>query len=111
MNDSCIDVSALSSKLEYHDMLYLLVHIQLPEDLSRVQKVCVLIYPVVRQQLLSGSFITASYLFAFHAVSGRFSTNATQYPLIRKRNVRRPWTAASGIMYVLSRLQRSIGLM
>jgi hypothetical protein len=51
------------------------------------------------------------YFLPFQANRGRFKIRATQYPLIRKRNVRKAWTAASGMMYVLRRLQRSIGLM
>ena len=46
----------------------------------------------------------------FHPKRGKLRMNATQYPLIRKRRVRKACTAASGMMYVLSRLQRSIGL-
>jgi hypothetical protein len=47
----------------------------------------------------------------FQPKRGRFKSKASQYPLIRNRKVRKPWTAASGIMYVFRRLQRSIGLM
>ena len=50
-------------------------------------------------------------MFTLYAKSGKLRMSATQYPLMRKRDVRNPCTAASGIMYVLRRLQRSIGLM
>jgi hypothetical protein len=39
-----------------------------------------------------------AYFLPFHANRGRFRIRATQYPLIRKRKVRNPWTAASGTM-------------
>ena len=39
-----------------------------------------------------------TYFFALNANSGRFSTIATQYPLMINRKVRNPWTAASGTM-------------
>jgi hypothetical protein len=52
-----------------------------------------------------------TYFLMFQISSGRFRTKASQYPLIRNRKVRNPWTAASGMMYVLRRLQRSMGLM
>ncbi len=52
----------------------------------------------------------ATYFLTLNARSGRLSISATQYPLIRNKNVRKPWTAASGMIYVFRRLQRSIGL-
>jgi hypothetical protein len=39
-----------------------------------------------------------TYFFALKPSRGKFNTNATQYPLMRKRKVRKAWTAASGIM-------------
>jgi hypothetical protein len=56
-------------------------------------------------------FKDRAYFFAFHANSGRFRIKASQYPLIKNINVRNAWTAASGRIYVLRRLQRSMGLM
>ena len=53
---------------------------------------------------------TRSYFFALYARRGRLRIRAIQYPLIRKRAVRKACTAASGTMYVFKRLQRSIGL-
>jgi hypothetical protein len=45
MKDSCVAVS-LSSHAKYPLLSYLLVHIELPEDLCRVQQVLILKDPV-----------------------------------------------------------------
>ena len=36
------------------------------------------------------------YFFALYATNGRFKINGIQYPLIRKRKVKKACTAASG---------------
>lgn len=43
-------------------------------------------------------YIGAAHFFALNATRGRFRSKAIQYPFIRKRNVRKAWTAASGMM-------------
>ena len=73
------------------------MHIQLAEDLGRVEKVLVIVdpafvssvYPIPKDR-------KRTYFFALNANSGRFSTIAIQYPLMMKRMVRKAWTAASG---------------
>jgi hypothetical protein len=50
----------------------------------------------VREGLAPGELPT--YFFALNATRGRFSTMASQYPLITKRKVRKAWTAASGMI-------------
>lgn len=52
----------------------------------------------------------SNIFFAFQASRGKLRIMAIQYPLIRNRMVKKAWTAASGMMYVLRRLQRSMGL-
>ena len=52
-----------------------------------------------------------TYFLMFHPMSGKLRIRGSQYPLIRNMKVRNPCTAASGMMYVFRRLQRSIGLM
>jgi hypothetical protein len=107
---------------------YLLMHVQFPEDLGGIQQMCVIQNSVIRsvecyfQHPLFCSKTSCSsknpgawsaeqtYFLTLNARSGRFSKSAIQYPLIRNKNVRNPWTAASGTMYVFRRLQRSIGL-
>lgn len=104
-------------------LAYLLVDVQLAENLSRIQEMRVVDDPakVVSTSLetnipRSGAYVYCrlrclTYLLTLYATRGRLRMSATQYPLTRKRNVRKPWTAASGIMYVFNRLQRSMGLM
>lgn len=83
---------------------HLLVHVQLAEDLRRIQQMLVLVDPgiVSCRSLEAVSGVSGStkttYFFALNANSGRFSTIATQYPLMINRKVRNPWTAASGTM-------------
>jgi hypothetical protein len=109
INDSCMAVSCegLQPLLSWS---YLLVHIELPEDLRRVQQVLVLKDPTTISMRLT-LIVIGTYFFPFQANSGRFRISAIQYPLMRNRKVRKAWTAASGMMYVFRRLQRSIGLM
>jgi hypothetical protein len=91
------------------------MNVQLPENLRRIQKMLVLKYSAhksaIQIPIISPLPTKTTYFFAFQANSGRFRISAIQYPLIRNRKVRNAWTAASGTMYVLRRLQRSIGLM
>jgi hypothetical protein len=61
-------------------------------------------------ELCKHSRWSSAYFFALKANKGRLSRIASQYPLMRNRKVRKAWTAASGTMYVLRRLQRSMGL-
>lgn len=75
----------------------LLVHVKLPKDLGRVQEMLVFKDPVLVSMLLHAAGCP-TYFFPFQANKGRFKIRATQYPLIRKRKVRKAWTAASGTM-------------
>jgi hypothetical protein len=79
---------------------YLLVNVQLPEDLGRVEQVVLLEDPIPSQYSCSqtAQLGLCTYFLPFQANRGRFRISATQYPLIRKRKVRKPWTAASGTM-------------
>lgn len=79
---------------------YLLVHVKLPEDLCRIQKVLIFKNPIKVSILpsLKLRLASATYFLPFQANRGRFKMSAIQYPLIRKRNVRKAWTAASGMM-------------
>lgn len=106
------------------DKGFFLVDVQFSEDLSSVEKVLVIIDPI-RHILgysyhISKAFHTSeervcdcgcTYFFPFQATSGRFSNSGSQYPLIRNSAVKKAWMPASGMMYMLRRLQRSIGLM
>lgn len=95
------DVSdLLPGMMQRGGVRYLLVDVQLPENLGRIQQVRVLDNPEVWRQFyvrhVRGS--GHPYFLMFHARRGRFRIRATQYPLMRKRKVRNPWTAASGMM-------------
>lgn len=75
------------------------MHIQFPEDLCGIKKVIVVENP----RILSACswplrYAISSHFFALNATRGRFRSRAIQYPFIRKRNVRKAWTAASGMM-------------
>lgn len=85
--------------------------VELSEDLSCIQQVLVLKDPVLISTHHLACNDAETYFFPFHANKGRFKISAIQYPLMRNRKVRKAWTAASGMMYVLRRLQRSMGLM
>jgi hypothetical protein len=113
----------------------LLVGVELTEDLRRVEQVVLLIDPTPRVSSDESWFIAivldarmrladeaedsqsrrkgvfATHFFAFHANSGMLSRRVTQYPLIRKRNVKKACRPASGTMYMFKRLHKSIGLM
>jgi hypothetical protein len=65
------------------------------------------LFPVANKP---GSRMITHFLILYPR-SGRLRMRGSQYPLIRNMNVKNPWTATSGMMYVLRRLQRSIGLM
>ena len=84
------------------DERFLLVHVQLAEDLSRIQQVLVLVDPVFVSLVLPLGLRNkgkkTTYFFALNANNGKFNTIATQYPLMINRKVRNPWTAASGTM-------------
>lgn len=95
--------------------------IEFSEDFRGVEKVLIVEYSVERlvatfKLVRSGLPLGGreergwAYFLAFHASKGRLSTSAIQYPLTKKRMVRNACTAASGTMYVLSLLQRSMGL-
>lgn len=96
---------------------YLLVYIQLPENLSSVKEMCVVKNPIY---LISSEYRAVkqpdfvceemwniqkasqpgvvTYFLTLKARSGRLRINATQYPLIRNSRVKKPWTAASGMI-------------
>ena len=76
------------------------MYIQLPEDLGCIQEVLILEDPVKRQLLAYDGRVLVgwAHFFALNANKGRFRSSAIQYPLIRKRNVRKACTAASGTM-------------
>jgi hypothetical protein len=94
------------------DERFLLVHIKLPEDLCRIQEMLVLEDSAsVSARSWPKSLVACTYFLPFQASRGRLRMSAIQYPLIRKSVVRKAWTAASGMMYVFRRLQRSMGLM
>ena len=99
MKDSCVAVS-LSPYILGILSSYLLVHIELPEDLRCVQQMLVLKDPVTVSIVLIPwySHGPATYFFPFHANRGRFRINAIQYPLMRNKKVRKACTAASGMM-------------
>lgn len=66
----------------------LLVYVELPEDLGRVQEMLVLEDPVPINTLLH-AVMCPTYFLPFQANRGRFRIRATQYPLMRKRKVRK----------------------
>jgi hypothetical protein len=69
---------------------YLLMNIQLPEDLCRVEQMVLLKDPFLGQYtFLHARFGVYTYFLPFHAKRGRFRISATQYPLIRNRKVRK----------------------
>jgi hypothetical protein len=78
---------------------YLLVYVQLPEDLGCVQEMLVLKDSAwVSTSACVYSHCFCTYFLPFQINRGRFRTSASQYPLMRKRIVRKPCTAASGMM-------------
>ena len=81
----------------------LLVHVQLPEDLGRVQEMGVIDNPRQNSQYIAVPraqvyMHRTTYFLTFQATSGTLRTRGSQYPLIRNRKVRKPWTATSGMM-------------
>jgi hypothetical protein len=48
----------------------------------------------IEKENISGT----TYFLTLNASNGRLSNSAIQYPLIRNKNVRKPCTAASGMM-------------
>lgn len=111
-------ISLLSSAFRHIKRSYLLVNVEFPEDLGCVQQVSVVHNPAGLVSMQNKPRAPAgsqprslTYFLMFQPNSGRFKTRAIQYPLMRNKNVRNPCTAASGMMYVLRRLHRSIGLM
>lgn len=75
------------------------MHIQLAEDLGRVEKVLVLIDPAFVSSIqLYPAIRKKTHFFALNANSGRLSTMASQYPLMINKKVKKAWTAASGTM-------------
>jgi hypothetical protein len=94
MNDSWRIVSLLdtSGYLSAPASLgaYLLMNVQLPEDLCRVEQMVLLEDPVICQynaSLLDQS--NSTYFLPFHAKRGKLRMSATQYPLMRNKNVRK----------------------
>ena len=72
--------------------VYLLVDVKLPEDLGRVEKVVLLEDPSSSQYSFSQTAQLGlyTYFLPFQASRGRLRIRATQYPLMRKRKVRKP---------------------
>ena len=112
-DDHAVEVEEEHQQVETKlDERFLLVHIKLPEDFSRIQEMLVLEDPAIVSARSWPTYpVACTYFLPFQASRGRLSMSATQYPLIRKSAVRKAWTAASGMMYVFRRLQRSMGLM
>jgi len=83
--------------------LYLLMLVQLAEDLGCIEEMLVVHDPSMPCQS-SVRIIEAvdTHFLPFHARSGMLRAKAIQYPFIRKRTVRKACTAASGMTYVLS---------
>jgi hypothetical protein len=110
-DDHAVQVEEEHDEVEAElEKAFLLVHVQFPEDLGRVEEVLV-VHDPVKIRLVShvqecggyfirgwGAVCAITYFFAFHARRGRFSNSAIQYPLMRKRKVKKAWTAASGMM-------------
>jgi len=90
MKDSCVapvNLPAIPPVIRIV-LSYLLVHIQLPEDLGRVEQMRVLVYPGPKFSTQSSTGDCITHLKPFQAVSGRFRINAIQYPLTRNKKVR-----------------------
>lgn len=68
---------------------YLLMDIQLPEDLCRVEQVVLLEDSSICQQTRPSTSVEKTYFLPFHAKRGRFRMSAIQYPLMRNRKVRK----------------------
>jgi hypothetical protein len=68
------------------------VDVELPEDLGRVKQVVLLEDPSSSQYSSSPTAQPDlyTYFLPFQANRGRFRIRATQYPLMRKRKVRKP---------------------
>jgi hypothetical protein len=77
---------------------YSLMNVQFPEDFCSIKKMLVVHDPSGSVRTESQSVELRTYFFTFQTSSGKFSIKAIQYPLMRKRTVRNPWTAASGMM-------------
>jgi hypothetical protein len=77
---------------------YLLVNVELSENLGRVKEVLVLEDPVSCQHTRLVNRVYGTDFFAFQASRGRLRIKAIQYPLTRNRMVMKAWTAASGTM-------------
>jgi hypothetical protein len=91
---------------------HFLMDIQLSEDLGGIQKMLVIddSFNNVRIFYFRAFLPFSTNFFAFHASKGKLRMKASQYPLMRNRAVKKACTAASGMIYVFNRLQRSIGL-
>lgn len=71
--------------------------IQLPKDLSCVEKMLILEYSA-KYQTSASVVMWYTDFFAFQPRRGRFKINANQYPLMRNNRVKNPCTAASGMI-------------
>lgn len=84
---------------------YLLVHVELAEDLRGVEEMGVVDDPGLesasctrgREREREGER-GDTYFLAFQPTRGKLRMRGSQYPLMRKRKVRKAWTAASGMM-------------
>lgn len=106
MNDSYIIVRAVHKRESsiLYMATYLLVHIKLAENLGGIKQVGVInnsssrvvrkTYSTLRQYSSS----RAAHFLMLYPSRGRLRIRATQYPLIKNKKVKKPWTAASGRM-------------
>lgn len=77
------------------------MNVQFPEYLRRVEEVLVVKNPNPPQSqygYMQGILSRAADFLALKPSRGRLRRRAIQYPLTRKRTVRKAWTAASGMM-------------
>lgn len=72
--------------------------IELSEYLRGVEKMLILKDSGLLSACPSGWGSSNAHFFALYASNGRLRTRAIQYPLMRKRAVRKACTAASGTM-------------
>lgn len=72
--------------------------VELAEDLSRIEEVGVVNDPQLLLVFRLEFQDWVTYFLTFQPRRGKLRIRGTQYPLIRKRKVKKPCTAASGIM-------------